>query len=92
MLSGKYTPHFFARYESNNPEFVYLGVGAIINFKDNVQTQHGKTICLTLSVLDAQDIIASSLPELQIENPKTVAFTNFYRLLLFWLQPNRKLH
>ena len=75
LLSGKYTPHFFARYESNNPEFVYLGVGAIINFKDNVQTQHGKTICLTLSVLDAQDIIASSLPELQIEPPSEQLIT-----------------
>ena len=75
MLSGQYTPHFFGRYDSNNPEFVYLGVGGIIKFEDDVQTKHGETICLTLSVLDVQDIIVSSLPELQIELPSEQQIT-----------------
>ena len=35
LLSGQCAPHFFGRYDSNNPEFVYLNVVAIINFKDN---------------------------------------------------------
>jgi hypothetical protein len=67
LFDGSLTPHFFARGNANNPEFIYLGVGSIVNFKDNVQTKHGNAICLTLTLIDAKDIMVSSLPELEIE-------------------------
>ena len=67
LLNGALTPHFFARWNSNNPEFIYLGVGSIVAFEDDVNTQHGQTIRLTLTVSHVEDIIASSLPELQAE-------------------------
>ena len=68
LLNGALTPHFFARWNSNNSEFIYLGAGLIVAFEDNVATPHGQTIRLTLTVSHVEDIIASSLPELQTES------------------------
>ena len=67
LFNGSLIPHFFGRWNSDNPEFVYLGVGSIISYEDNIQTKYGETISLTLSVSDAKEILISSIPELKIE-------------------------
>ena len=69
LLNGSLVPHFFGRWDADNPEFVYLGVGSIIKFTNNVKTRHGEAICLTLTVSDAKDILLSSIPELKTEIP-----------------------
>ena len=65
LLNGTYTPHFFARWDTNNTQFLYLGIGSIINFKDSVNTNHGNTIRLTLSINEAKDILITEHPELK---------------------------
>ena len=61
LLSGETIPHFFARYNSKKPEFIYIGIGSIVNYEDRVQTKEGYTIKLTLTCDDAKDIIDFSL-------------------------------
>ncbi len=63
VLSGEITLHFFARWDSKNPKFIYLGVGLVINYVDNVETKEGSTIKLTLICDDMRDIIDLSLPQ-----------------------------
>jgi len=62
LLSGETTPHFFARWDSKKPEFIYLGVGSIIKYEDQVRTKDGLTIKLTLTCDDAKNIIGFSVP------------------------------
>jgi len=35
IFSKELTPHFFARWDSSNPQFTYLGVGNYIGYEDN---------------------------------------------------------
>ena len=62
LLNKEIIPHFFARYNSKKPEFIYLGVGSIVKFEDGVNTKEGPTIKLTLTCNDAKDIIDFSMP------------------------------
>jgi len=62
LLKGETTPHFFARWNSKNPEFIYLGIGSILSFKDDVKTKAGPAIQLTLTCDDVKDIITSTFP------------------------------
>lgn len=55
IFSGDLIPHFFARWNNNDPKFTYLGIGNIVNFDDNAETKTGiKAIKFTLSVDDAE--------------------------------------
>ena len=71
LIKGETTPHFFARWDSGNPEFIYLGVGSIVNYKDGVKTREGKTIQLTLTCQDSKDIISSSSSDEDIILPSS---------------------
>ena len=52
LLAGDLNPYFFARYDQNETNFNYLGSGLIEEFIDNVQTQHGLSIKLTILLND----------------------------------------
>jgi hypothetical protein len=66
ILSGELTPHFFARWDNNDPKFTYLGIGNIVNFDDNAETKTGiKAIKLTLSVNDAEYILPSAADSIE---------------------------
>jgi len=61
LLSGEYTPHFFARWD-NKPEFTYLGVGRIITMEDGHPTVDGngdpaETVKVLLSIRDVEEIL-----------------------------------
>ena len=57
LLKGETTPHFFARWDEKKPEFTYLGIGSILNFRDGVETKHGPAIELKLVCKDVKDIL-----------------------------------
>ena len=61
LIEGRLTPHFFARWNQNNPRFTYLGIGSIIDFLDQVQTMHGNAIEFKLVVKDAKDIFSHAI-------------------------------
>ena len=70
LLNGELAPHFFARWKDKDP-FTYLGVGAILEFEDNVQTKNGVAIELKLVCKDAKDIFDyAALPDEKIIQPK----------------------
>lgn len=56
-------PHFFARWDNKNIRFVYLGVGSIIGFTDNVETPQGPAIKFLVSCLDTADILEYARPD-----------------------------
>lgn len=65
LLEGKTTPHFFARWDTRNTEFVYLGIGKIIDYNDGFPTtfSNGKpTSCIeiNLSCDNSQYILSES--------------------------------
>ena len=41
LLSGELTPYFFARWDSNNVNFKFLGIGKIIYWRDGTPTLSG---------------------------------------------------
>ena len=55
---------FFARWDTENTKFLYLGTGNIIRFEDNVQTKQGFAIKLMISCSEANEIINQSIPNL----------------------------
>lgn len=63
LLNGELTAHFFARWDSGNPEFIYLGIGSVVNFQEGVETKQGKTIKFTLTIKDAKEIINYTFPD-----------------------------
>ena len=71
LISGETTPHFFARWDSGKPDFIYLGVGSIVNYSDGVKTREGTTIKLTLTCEDSKEIINSSLSKEDIILPSS---------------------
>lgn len=70
LLSGETIPHFFARWDSTKPEFIYLGIGSFVKFEDGIQTPHGKTIKLTVTCSDSKDIIDHVPPKIKPVNPE----------------------
>ena len=62
LLNQEITPHFFARWNAKKPEFIYLGVGSIVNFIDGVKTKEGNTIKVTLTLDDVKDILDFTIP------------------------------
>jgi 5-methylcytosine-specific restriction protein A len=43
LLNGSLTLHFFARWDSENVNFLYLGVGVITSYEDDHPVKEGKT-------------------------------------------------
>ena len=73
LLSGEYTPYFFARWDNKNPNFTYLGIGKIVSFKDGIKTKDGNenivdTIELKLTISDSEFIIPNINPEISPES------------------------
>lgn len=61
LLGKQLTPHFFARWDNNDPSFTYLGVGSIVRYEDDSLTKSGiQAIKLFLSVDDAEYILPGS--------------------------------
>jgi len=42
LIAKELTPHFFARWDSSNPKFTYLGTGSVISVKDNIEIEADK--------------------------------------------------
>lgn len=61
LLNKELTPYFFARWDNNDPKFTYLGIGSVVKYDDDAETESGiKAIKLLLSVNDAEYILPSS--------------------------------
>ena len=67
LLSGDLTPHFFARWDSKNTKFTYLGIGKIESFEDDIPVLNGqKTIRLHIALstsfetIGAQGVVSTS--------------------------------
>lgn len=57
-------PHFFARWDNKNLRFVYLGVGSISSYIDDVITRQGKkTIKCIISCKETAEILNYSNPQ-----------------------------
>ena len=42
LFSGELTPHFFARWDTKDNQFTYLGIGIIVSYKDGIPTLDSK--------------------------------------------------
>jgi hypothetical protein len=61
LLSKNLIPHFFARWDNNDPRFTYLGIGSVVKYEDDAETKSGiKAIKLLLSLDDAEFILPGS--------------------------------
>jgi 5-methylcytosine-specific restriction protein A len=71
LLSGKLIPHFFARWDSKNTRFLYLGIGIVKEYKDAVPINETQTaIRLLVSLVpDAETIGAEGIPDLLARPP-----------------------
>lgn len=67
LFSKELTPHFFARWDSNNIKFIYLGTGSIVDFQDGAETKHGHAIRLTITCDEAKEILNYSVPKIETE-------------------------
>jgi len=70
LFSRELKPYFFARWDSENIKFLYLGTGSIINYQDRVQTKKGYVIRSIVSCSDVKEILNYAIPEIgnQSEN------------------------
>jgi 5-methylcytosine-specific restriction protein A len=60
LLDGQLTPHFFARWDSKNTKFTYLGVGKILSFEDSVPIEKNQsTIRLQVALSTAYDTVGA---------------------------------
>ena len=64
LIKKELTPHFFARWDSSDPQFLYLGIGKIIGWKDGHPTtlsdgRPASTIELKLICEDAEEILSN---------------------------------
>ena len=57
IITGEIPLHLFARWDSHNPEFTYLGIGSVLSHKDGVETSEGKVIEMKLFVESGQTIL-----------------------------------
>ena len=59
LLSGQLTPYFFARWDSKNTQFTFLGTGSVVNFQDGYTTPQGyQCIRFVVNVNDLHEVIA----------------------------------
>jgi 5-methylcytosine-specific restriction endonuclease McrA len=60
LIDGILSPHMFARWDSSNTIFTYLGLGKIISYQDNFPIQNNKkTIRLEVALSSATDTIGA---------------------------------
>ena len=64
IFSKELIPHFFARWDTKNVKFLYLGTGSVVYFQDGVQTNQGSAIRCIISCDEAKEILSYSVPEL----------------------------
>ena len=57
LLNHEIKAHFFARWNNKSKELTYLGIGAPIEFKDNIDTKQGPAIQITLTCKDVNEIL-----------------------------------
>lgn len=96
LLRGELEPHFFARWDNQDPQFVYLGTGKVVRLEDGARTRSGiAAVKVTLSVLDAGYILPSSavrpeqasfmferhLEDFLVTNWERTKFANSYNIL-----------
>ena len=67
LFSGELTPHYFARWNPKDPNFIYLGVGTVVSFKDNVPCEDGKgnpsfAIELKLRIKNSDEVLKEIIP------------------------------
>jgi hypothetical protein len=67
LISKEYTPHFFARWDSKNTKFLYLGTGEIVHYIDGVETKQGPAIKCIVNCSEVNNIIESSKFDIQEE-------------------------
>ena len=67
LFSKELIPHFFARWDSSNTKFVYLGTGSIVNFQDGVQTKQGPAIRLIITCEEAKEILNYSVSHVETD-------------------------
>jgi hypothetical protein len=72
LLNGKLTLHFFARWNSKDVRFVYLGTGKVQSYQDSVPIQNEKTaIRLVISLASENETIgAEGIPDVIDLPPK----------------------
>jgi len=75
LLSKEFTPHFFARWDNKDTEFVYLGTGSFVNFQDGVQTKHGPAIRMVINCDDAKEILNCAIADSDNEDDKNILTT-----------------
>lgn len=64
LQSGELIPHFFARWDNKDPNFIYLGIGNIVSIEDDTKTKSGiEAVKLKLSIDDAEFILPNTNPE-----------------------------
>ena len=68
LFSGELTPYYFARWNPKDPNFIYLGVGTIVNFKDDVPCVDSKgnpsfAIELKLKIKNSDEILKEIIPK-----------------------------
>jgi|TARA_B100001057_G_C22685913_1_gene885715 hypothetical protein len=68
LFSGELTPHYFARWEPKDPNFVYLGVGVVSSFRDNVPCEDGQgkpsfAIELKLKIKNSDEVLKEIIPK-----------------------------
>ena len=62
IIAGEIPLHLFARWDQYNPDFTYLGVGSVLSYKDQVETQAGRAMEFKLFVESALTILTHTLP------------------------------
>ena len=64
LLNKELTPHFFARWDTKETKFLYLGIGSIIKYEDNSVTEFNKgtAIKCQVHIKDADEIFNYTLP------------------------------
>lgn len=85
LLSGNLLPHFFARWDSKNTRFTYLGVGKIEAFENDIPVLDGqKTIRLQVALttpyetIGAQGIVSNASDETPQYAKKLTMVVNRY--------------
>jgi len=72
MIDGVLNIHFFARWDSKNIRFIYLGEGTIVSFEDGTPIQNDKTAIRFVVSLSSRNmsIGAEGLPDVSGDVPE----------------------
>ena len=75
LLEGNLKSHFFARWDSKNTKFTYLGLGRILSFQDEFPIENDqKTIRLVVALATVHDTIgAQGVASSEVDTPPQYA-------------------